>query len=159
MRALAWTLVAVMVVCFLGALAAVWYARRTPPWRRAGRREPAREGNGGLRAILDDEPAPEEEGEEDEILARFAHPDPFVRVDAIDALKDRPDGEPMIVEALRDEYPVVRRQAVRALQELGTASAARALIEVARHDPSAEVREEAVEALGAIVRERQNGIS
>ena len=61
----------------------------------------------------------------------------------------------LLVDLLRDEYPMVRREAVRALGELGTARATHALVEVAGHDLSAEVREEAVAVLGALLRERR----
>src|SRR5207237_739192 len=51
------------------------------------------------------------------------------------------------------DYPLVRREAVRALSRIGGAPAARVLVGVAAHDLSAEVREEAVAALAAILRE------
>jgi hypothetical protein len=93
----------------------------------------------------------------DEVVAKLSDPDPFLRISAIGQLKGRPDCDQLLVRALRDEYPLVRREAVRALREIGSSQATEALIEVAGHDPSAEVREEAVAALGQLVRERHGG--
>jgi HEAT repeat protein len=79
--------------------------------------------------------------------------DPFARADSLGRVG--PDAsllEP-IAAALEDEYPLVRREAVRALMRIGGAPAARVLVGVAAHDLSAEVREEAVAALAAILRE------
>ncbi|MFN2543573.1 MAG: glycosyltransferase [Actinomycetota bacterium] len=90
----------------------------------------------------------------EEVFARLSDPDPFLRITAIAALKGRPDCDTLLVRALSDEYPLVRREAVRALRGIGSQRATEALIQVAGHDPSAEVREEAVAALGALVKER-----
>ena len=80
------------------------------------------------------------------------HPDPFVRVDALSrAAREEPLVEP-ICTTLLDDYPLVRREAVRALGRIGGAEASRALLDASAHDLSAEVREEAVAALGAILR-------
>ena len=57
-----------------------------------------------------------------------------------------------VAEALTDEYPVVRREAVRALGRLGNPDAARTLLRTAANDPAAEVREEAVAVLGWMIR-------
>jgi HEAT repeat protein len=109
------------------------------------------------------EPVPAEsafagsEGGRPDPVAGLSDPDPFRRISAIGALKGRPDCDVLLVNVLKDEYPLVRREAVRALRGLGSHRATEALIHVAGHDPSAEVREEAVAALGALVRERHDG--
>jgi HEAT repeat protein len=59
--------------------------------------------------------------------------------------------EEMALSALVDEYPQVRREAVRALARLGGHRASVALATRATEDPSAEVREEAVSALAALL--------
>jgi hypothetical protein len=100
--------------------------------------------------------APAGDGQ-DELVTKLSDPDPFLRISAITALKGRPDTDRFLVRALSDEYPLVRREAVRALREVGSSQATEVLIQVAGHDPSAEVREEAVAALGALVRERHSG--
>ena len=91
---------------------------------------------------------------EDELGARLEDPDPLRRVEAVAALRGRPDSERLLLRALRDEYPLVRREVVRALRGNGSSAATETLIRIAGHDPSAEVREEAVAALGALVRDR-----
>lgn len=85
--------------------------------------------------------------------ASLDHPDPFVRLEAIEALRGRPELHDALVRALSDEYAMVRREAVRALREEGNTQAVRVLVEVANNDRSAEVREEAVAALAALLRE------
>jgi HEAT repeat protein len=96
-------------------------------------------------------PSPAEQA--DPRLQRLDDPDPFVRIGAIDQLRGHPALVGMLVDKLHDDFPVVRRQAVRALKEAGTADATKALLEVANQDPSAEVREEAVGALAALLRD------
>jgi hypothetical protein len=91
------------------------------------------------------------------LIEQLGDDDPFARINAINALRGRPDVDHLLVRRLFDEYPLVRREAVRALRNVGSAKATEALIDVAAHDPSAEVREEAVSALGAMVRERRGG--
>jgi hypothetical protein len=86
-------------------------------------------------------------------LQRLRDPDPFVRIEAMGELRGHPALQEALLRALRDDYPVVRRQAVRALKEVGGPQATRALLDVANQDPSAEVREEAVGALAAMLRE------
>ncbi|MDP9296942.1 MAG: HEAT repeat domain-containing protein [Actinomycetota bacterium] len=61
-----------------------------------------------------------------------------------------------LIGALRDPYPPSRREAVRALKAIGHPRAIPPLAEVAESDPSAEVREEAAEAL-ATLRMRGSG--
>lgn len=86
-----------------------------------------------------------------EILpAALADTDPFVRVGALSLVSDPPALEPAIA-ALDDDYPQVRREAVRALARLGGSRAGRALVAAVAQDPSAEVREEAVAALAALL--------
>ena len=53
--------------------------------------------------------------------------------------------------ALSDDYPMVRREAVRALRSARSSPAAQALVDVVSHDPSAEVREEAVAVLADLL--------
>jgi HEAT repeat protein len=55
-----------------------------------------------------------------------------------------------LIGALRDPYPPSRREAVRALKAIGHPRAIPPLAEVAESDPSAEVREEAAEAVAAL---------
>src|SRR5437870_4474230 len=74
--------------------------------------------------------------------------DPFARAEAVSVIRSAD----AITAALSDEHPLVRRAAVRALGERGGPSAAPALLRAAAHDPSPEVREEAVAVLGAMVR-------
>jgi HEAT repeat protein len=169
---LAWALAVLMAVCFLAAIAAIRFARQAPrgigPVPVDGR-EPEDEVES--ESLLDWDQSPSDEAVvvregvgaegtphvEEDLPARLADPDPFVRVDAITRLKTQPGGDLRILDALHDEFPIVRREAVRALREIGSPQAVTALVQVAGHDSSAEVREEAVAALGAIVRERNRG--
>ncbi len=89
----------------------------------------------------------------DPSLERLADPDPFVRMEAIDQLRNHPARVEVLTRLLNDEFPVVRRQAVRSLRRAGGPAATRALLDVAGQDPSAEVRQEAVDALGAMLRD------
>jgi hypothetical protein len=128
---------------------------------QAPQRVPSTRPNGGgstpvAKTIARPARTPSSDGRED-LVAKLADPDPFLRIRAIAALKGKPDTDQFLVRALSDEYPLVRREAVRALREVGSSQATEALIQVAGHDPSAEVREEAVAALGALVRERHSG--
>jgi hypothetical protein len=84
-------------------------------------------------------------------LRRLQDPDPFVRIEAMEQLRDHPALVEALLRSLHDDYPVVRRQAVRSLKEAGGPQATRALLDVANQDPSAEVREEAVGALAAML--------
>jgi hypothetical protein len=92
-----------------------------------------------------------------EFLTLLGDPDPFVRVSAVAAMRGRMDCETILIGTLNDRYPMVRREAVRALRTTGSPAATETLIKVAAHDPSAEVREEAVAALGALLREGRPG--
>jgi len=84
-------------------------------------------------------------------LQKLDDPDPFVRIEAMEQLRGHPGLFDALIRRLRDDFPVARRQAVRALKEAGTPEATKALLEVASQDPSAEVREEAVLALAALL--------
>jgi HEAT repeat protein len=95
----------------------------------------------------------------EEILRLLADPDPFVRVSAVAAMRGRMESEPTLIRTMQDRYPIVRREVVRALRTTGSPRATETLIKVAAHDPSAEVREEAVAALGALLREGKPGTS
>jgi HEAT repeat protein len=90
-------------------------------------------------------------GREQLILA-LQDPDPFVRVDALGHATPDEATVDVVTEALGDAYPLVRREAVRTLFRIGGSQAARALVGVAAHDLSAEVREEAVAALAGMLR-------
>ena len=90
-------------------------------------------------------------------MVRLADPDPFMRMSAVAAMRGRAECERVLVGALADRYPMVRREVVRALRSTGSSFATETLIKVAAHDPSAEVREEAVAALGALLRETGPG--
>jgi hypothetical protein len=92
-----------------------------------------------------------------EFLTLLGDPDPFVRVSAVAAMRGRMECEAILIGTLNDRYPMVRREAVRALRTTGSPAATETLIKVAAHDPSAEVREEAVAALGALLREGKPG--
>jgi hypothetical protein len=102
-------------------------------------------------AVAEPSPAPQA-GPTDPRLDRLDDPDPFVRMEAIERLRGNPALVDALLRKLHDDFPVVRRQAVRALRDVGTPDATRALLEVAHQDPSAEVREEAVGALETLLR-------
>jgi HEAT repeat protein len=87
-----------------------------------------------------------------ELAAALRDPDPFLRVEALERSVGVDGAAELVVWALHDDYPLVRREAVRALSRIGGTAAARALVQVAAHDLSAEVREEAVTALAAMLR-------
>lgn len=80
-------------------------------------------------------------------------PDPFVRIEAIEDFRAKARPVEALFGALHDEFPMVRRQAVRSLRAAGGPRVTRALLDVANQDPSAEVREEAVAALAVMLRE------
>jgi HEAT repeat protein len=87
----------------------------------------------------------------EELVAALRDPDPFVRVQALGRAAGEGSVEP-VERALTDDYPIVRREAVRALGRIGGARAVRTLLDTSAHDLSAEVREEAVAALGGMLR-------
>jgi HEAT repeat protein len=88
----------------------------------------------------------------DELEVALLDPDPFVRVEALGKVVDDDGIVEAIGGALEDDYPLVRREAVRALSRIGGSHAARALVHASAHDLSAEVREEAVAALAEMLR-------
>jgi HEAT repeat protein len=105
-------------------------------------------------------PPPEVPAEEEErppadetgaLMQTLEDPDPFVRAKALSGLAGRPGVDPALIAALGDDYPMVRREAVRALRLAPSQQAAQALVDVVSHDPSAEVREEAVSVLAALL--------
>src|SRR5437588_135419 len=65
-----------------------------------------------------------------------------------------PDADRIMIRALSDDFPMVRREAVRVLGEIGSDAATKALTEVSAHDTSSEVREEAIAALAEVIRRR-----
>jgi HEAT repeat protein len=83
----------------------------------------------------------------DELIRAAGSEDPFARADAIGQLRGRAGAEPTLLGAIRDDYPQVRRAAIRSLVGTGDPDAIRAVIDVVDHDPSAEVRAEALDAL------------
>lgn len=85
----------------------------------------------------------------DELIRAAAGEDPFARAHAIGLLRGRAGAEPTLLGALRDDYPQVRRAAIRSLVGSGEPTAIRAVIDLVDHDPSAEVRAEALEVLAA----------
>ncbi len=85
-----------------------------------------------------------------DLEAGLAHPDPFMRADAVSRVSD-PAAAEVLARALADEYPQVRREAVRALGRVNGPRAGGFLADAVAHDPSAEVREEAVAALAALL--------
>jgi len=95
--------------------------------------------------------------EPDELRPAIQDDDPFVRAGALSRAGDGPDAFDVAGEALADDFPQVRREAVRALARIGGPVAGRALAETLAHDPSSEVREEAVAALAALLARRVRG--
>jgi hypothetical protein len=164
---LAWVLAALNLIVILGAVAMFAASRRrrgqgtvvSEPSPRSVRPQrtappvPARPPARPRRPADPRTPSPEDR----QILARLADPDPFLRMSAIAAMRGRVECEAALVRALSDRYPMVRREVVRALRSTGSSYATETLIKVAAHDPSAEVREEAVAALGALLREQKPG--
>src|SRR5437867_8599536 len=88
-----------------------------------------------------------------ELADRLRDPDPFVRGAALGRALEGGKGVLELVRSeLSDDYPLVRREAVRALARLGGPEAVKALVTASAHDLSAEVREEAVSALAGMLR-------
>jgi len=92
--------------------------------------------------------------EPDDLRLAMRDDDPFVRVGVLSRAGDSPDALDVATEALSDDFPQVRREAVRALARIGGPVAGRALSDTLAHDPSSEVREEAVAALAALLARR-----
>ncbi|MFL5797210.1 MAG: DUF3492 domain-containing protein [Actinomycetota bacterium] len=78
------------------------------------------------------------------------HPDPLVRIGALSRLESAEDVD-QAAAGLSDSYPQVRREAVRAIGRLDGPLAGRWLADAVAHDPSAEVREEAVAAIAELL--------
>ncbi len=93
---------------------------------------------------------PRAAGAESDARAALADPDPLVRVAALGRLDAAEDAD-MAAAALADAYPQVRREAVRAIGRLDGPRAGRWLADAVAHDPSAEVREEAVAAIAELL--------
>ncbi|MDP9340739.1 MAG: sister chromatid cohesion protein PDS5, partial [Actinomycetota bacterium] len=75
-----------------------------------------------------------------------------VRVVAVFELRGRPEATEALLEALADQSPQVRREAVKALEDAPPdATVRRALIEVIAQDLSPAVRQEAVRVLAAFL--------
>jgi hypothetical protein len=105
-------------------------------------------------------PVPDGAGEE-ELRIALQDDDPFVRVGALSRVDGTLDVAEVVAEAVADDVPQVRREAVRALGRIGGPLPSRALAETLASDPSSEVREEAVAALAALlsrrIRRRESG--
>ncbi len=85
-----------------------------------------------------------------DLEAGLSHPDPFMRANAVSRVRD-PWAAEALTRALSDEHAQVRREAVRALGRVNGPRAGGFLADAVAHDPSAEVREEAVAALAALL--------
>lgn len=92
-----------------------------------------------------------------ELVRALHHPDFMVRLRAVERARGRPDTEEVLVAALNDDWPIVRREAVRAARGVREVRVVKELIRMVGEDPAAEVREEAVEALGTLLGRRANG--
>ena len=86
-----------------------------------------------------------------ELMEALASGDPAVRARAIARARPTPGTEDVLIDALADPDPDVRREAVRALARTEGRKATGALIEVSAGDVSVAVRAEAVAALGRIL--------
>ena len=86
-----------------------------------------------------------------ELMEALASGDPAVRARAIARARPSPGTEDVLIDALADPDPDVRREAVRALARTEGRKATGALIEVSAGDMSEAVRAEAVAALGRIL--------
>jgi len=86
-----------------------------------------------------------------ELMEALASGDPAVRARAIAQASPSPGTEDVLIDALSDPDPDVRREAVRALARTEGRKATGALIEVSAGDVSVAVRAEAVAALGRIL--------
>ncbi|HEX8100343.1 MAG TPA: HEAT repeat domain-containing protein [Actinomycetota bacterium] len=107
--------------------------------------------------------ADEESGERElapaEVEAALGSTDPQARAQALLRARREAGLERILVQALEDDEPRVRRAAVRALAALRGPRGTRALMHVAAHDLSAVVRAEAISALGRILASRSPDVS
>ena len=94
-----------------------------------------------------------ENGMDHDLAASLRDPSPLVRTEALARCSS---DVATVAPALQDAYPLVRREAIRALGRIGGDEAARAILNAAAHDPSVEVREEAVIVLAGILRSPQD---
>jgi HEAT repeat protein len=96
-----------------------------------------------------------------ELAQALLEADPFIRAEAVADVVPETAACEVLGIALRDDFPLVRREAVRTLGRIGGKEATRALSDSAAHDPSAEVREEAVAVMARMLlqgrRERGTG--
>ena len=89
-----------------------------------------------------------------DLMEALTSSDQSVRARAIARARLSPGTENVLIDALADPNPDVRREAVRALARGEGTKATRALIEVSAGDVSVAVRAEAVAALGRILAAR-----
>jgi HEAT repeat protein len=84
-----------------------------------------------------------------DVAGGLEHPSPDVRRATIEALSrmKRPEASRSVERALEDAVPAVRATAVAELRRLGSRSAAKTLLRLARTDPDSEVRHAAVMAV------------
>jgi HEAT repeat protein len=97
--------------------------------------------------------APIGKAETCQVLEAFAQCDfDILRVKAVQGLRDlkATDSVPLLIQALRDDDEDVRVDAAESLGLLGDTSAIPALIENLTYDPCAEVKQNAVQALGLL---------
>ncbi|HEX2090394.1 MAG TPA: HEAT repeat domain-containing protein [Actinomycetota bacterium] len=89
-----------------------------------------------------------------EVEEAMGSTDPQARAQALLRARREAGLERVLVQALEDDEPRVRRAAVRALAALRGLRGTRALMQVAAHDLSGTVRAEAIAALGRILETR-----
>jgi HEAT repeat protein len=89
-----------------------------------------------------------------EVEEALGSTDPQARAQALLRARREAGLERILVQALEDDEPRVRRAAVRALAALRGPRGTRALMQVAAHDLSGNVRAEAIAALGRILETR-----
>jgi HEAT repeat protein len=84
-----------------------------------------------------------------DVAAALHHPSPAVRRAAVEALgrMQQPEASRVVESALEDDVPAVRTTAVAELRRLGSRSAAKKLLALARTDPDVGVRHAAVLAV------------
>ena|SRR5207302_9454809 len=89
----------------------------------------------------------------------FTSPEASTRAEAILAAPNLPGVEELVLSALADPAPEVRRAAVQTLGRIGGPKGVRALMDASRRDLSPFVRSEAVVILGRVLRSRSEGAS
>jgi len=106
-------------------------ASRPTPNQASDEWTPLSLGKGGSVTVVRPQspaPFPSPERRDGEILSKLSNPDPMMRVRAVASLRGRADQERVLLRALHDEYPVVRREVVRTLRTVRGTLAAEALI-------------------------------